>query len=177
MCTKFIGYGTRCKRGVLNMKVSLNSMKWALGLSAILGSVAPICFAAGNEGSGGGAQIESAFRIRAYELISRIAATPAADALCPASTMQDALEGTKIRVVDQLVDPQTHQPITNQKLDAWTTSGEMQLKQASWARFLNFPILVSGKSVDVLILHEVYRATAGKCDDNNFKISDKIFRS
>lgn len=149
-------------------------------LSRILGVLALALLAnsspalAGGADGGGGAQIESAFRLRAYDLISRVGATPTANAVCAASVMQDALDHTRIRVVRQLINPGTHKPITDRDLDAWTVQGDMQLLH-SWARYLNDTATpASGQSIDVLILHEVYRATGGLCDDEYFKISQHI---
>lgn len=124
--------------------------------------------------SGGGAQIEGAFRMRAYELINSISASPKADALCPSDVMRTSLRATKIRIVDELIDPSTNQSLANQNLDAWTVAGDMQLLKTSWMKFLDPASTQVGKSVDVLILHETYRSTKGACDDEGFKISDHI---
>ncbi len=144
-------------------------------LSAVIGIVfSPICFGQGSQ-TGGGAQLESAFRLRGIELISSVANSPAANNQCSYTVMKIGLESTKIRVVDTLIDPSTHFPITNQNLDAWTSPGDMQLLERSWRLFLNSSYVPApmGKSVDTLILHEIYRST-GVCDDENFKISDSV---
>jgi|GEM_PF-6375908 len=123
---------------------------------------------------GGGAQIESAFRLRAYGLIAKIADNAQATQFCSATTLQNALDHAKIDIVRELLNPQTGRPIT-QILDAWTIPGDIQLLQRSWQNLVGTN--ASGntsKSVDQLILHEVYRAT-GSCDDEQFKISDRVF--
>lgn len=150
----------------------------ALCTLAALLAHAPLARAAdpGVGAGGGGAQIESAYRLRAYDLINKIGNVPAADSLCSSDVMLSALESTKIRVVDQLIDLDTNLRIKDQKLDAWTTShlSDMQLLGNKWDSFLNGNVTkFNGRSIDVLALHEVYRATR-TCNDEGFAISDKI---
>ncbi len=142
-------------------------------LSILLIAALPFQAHAGRE-SGGGAQIEGAFRMRAYELINSISVSPKADTLCPADLMRSSLRATKVRVVDELIDPSNGKSLADQNLDAWTVPGDMQLLKPSWAKFLDPANAQTGKSVDVLILHETYRSTGGTCDDEGFKISDHI---
>jgi hypothetical protein len=140
----------------------------------LLLSSTPTLAVTGGNGSGGGARIEGAFRIRAYELIAKVADSPAADALCPAAILKAALEKSEIAVVDKLVDPVSKTPIVDKALDAWTTPGRIQLLQTAWTDFLRLGSNQAERSVDVLILHEVYRATSGLCSDENFAISGKV---
>jgi hypothetical protein len=143
-----------------------------LGLAGLVLTTSP-AFAV-KEG-GGGAQIESAFRLRGTELIAAIAQSPEADKLCSATVMKTGLDGSKIRVVDRLINPVTGKPIVGQDLDAWTTPGDMQLLLSSWDQFFDVDVSHTGKSVDTLILHEIYRTTV-LCNDNNFKISENILK-
>lgn len=145
-----------------------------ISLSLLLAFAIPFQARAVGRESGGGAQIEGAFRMRAYELINSISDSPRADAICPADLMRTSLRATKVRVVDELMDPSTGKSLTSKNLDAWTVPGDMQLLKDSWSRFLDPASSQVGKSVDVLILHETYRSTAGRCDDEGFKISDHI---
>lgn len=144
-----------------------------ISLTILLAATLPLQANAGRE-SGGGAQIEGAFRMRAYELINSISLSPAANSLCPADLMRSSLRATKIRVVDELIDPSSGKTLSSENLDAWTVPGDMQLLKSSWTKFLDPASPQIGKSVDVLILHETYRSTAGSCDDEGFKISDHI---
>ena len=82
---------------------------------------------AGNSVGGGGAQIESAFRLRAGELIQKITKQSQANSICSADLLEKTLSSTKVRVVPHLVDPYTKKAITGQKLDAWTVPGDIQL--------------------------------------------------
>ncbi len=153
-------------------------LAYSLVLTGIL--VNSFCFAQNivNEGSGtsgGGAEIASQFRLRGTDLINAVEQSPAANALCSAQEMRTGLDGTKIRVVDIIINSETNQPVTDQSLDAWTTPGDMQLLRTSWATFFNPTLPNNARSIDTLVLHEIYRAT-GKCDDNNFIISDKILK-
>lgn len=167
----------RCKPVCLAVKRK-SLMKKQMFASLLLGT----CFAltgsnvsfAGADGSGGGAQIAAAFRLRAEGLLMRIEATPAANALCSAELARKALGSTAVRVVDRLIDPTTHKPITDQKLDAWTVPGDIQLRFHSWDWLFNPYSGTDVTATDVLILHEVYRATAGECIDDNFEISQRI---
>lgn len=145
-----------------------------ISLSLLLAFAIPFQARAVGRESGGGAQIEGAFRMRAYELINSISDSPRADALCPADRMRTSLRATKIRVVDELIDPASGKSLATENLDAWTIPGDMQLLKDSWSKFLDPASSQVGKSVDVLILHETYRSTAGRCDDEGFKISDHI---
>ena len=125
--------------------------------------------------SGGGAEIESAFRLRGTELIRAITGNPVAEAKCSTQVMQASLEKSKIRIVDVLVNTDTGLKITHQKLDAWTKVGDIQLLSESWEKFFTERRLQNGKSVDALILHEIYRST-GICDDESFKISANVMQ-
>lgn len=127
----------------------------------------------GTVGGGGGAHIEAAFRLRAQTLIGQIENSPSASALCAAADMREALK-SKIRVVDQLIDSATGQPPKETNLDAWTVPGDLQLLKTSWEKFFKAEEVKTGRSVDVLVLHEIYRATKS-CNDEQFAISDKIF--
>lgn len=143
-------------------------------VTLLLSSTPTLAADIGGNGSGGGARIESAFRIRAYELISKISDSPAADALCSATVLKTALESSEIAVVDKLVDPVSKSPIVDKALDAWTTPGKIQLLQTAWIDFLKLGSNQAERSVDVLILHEIYRATNGICNDEKFAISGKV---
>lgn len=150
-------------------------LKNITGLMALLLVVPALSHARGGDGSGGGAQIESAFRTRAAGLIDRISRSSAADALCSANTLQATLDSARIDIVDQLIDPQTHRQVTRPNLDAWTTPGYIQLLKGPWTHYVDPAAIVTGRSVDVLILHELFRATGGACLDDNFVNTDRIF--
>lgn len=137
-----------------------------LSLGLLLGATA----FAGSGTSGGGARIESMFRVRAYELISKVGRSPGAESLCSSAAMREALETSTVRVVDTLMDGDT---TVDRALDAWTVPGDIQLKTASWEKYAVGDRAPEDKSLDGLIIHEVYRAT-GTCDDNRFVISQKV---
>jgi len=151
-------------------------MKSLKNILLVLVSALPLlAHARGGESGGGGAQIESAFRIRARDLISQIDHNSAANALCSSQVLLAALDNTDIRVVDKLAGA-TH----DGSFDAWTVPGsagkpgKMQLLKSSWDGFVNnTSATFAGHSVDILILHEVYRATQS-CNDERFVLSDQI---
>ncbi len=157
-------------------------MKRSLGL--ICGTIAVVSLLAvsmpafagspGAKEGGGGAQIEAAFRLRGYSMIADIADNPRANLMCPATLLRHALDHSTIKIVDQLVNPYTGKPVSPM-LDAWTIPGYIQLKQSSWEFLVSpfAPPYVHGRSVNMLILHELYRAT-GRCNDNNFRISERV---
>jgi hypothetical protein len=129
----------------------------------------------GTSVGGGGAQIEASFRLKAYGLIQRIGEKADANALCSAQVMRAALDQTKISVVPKLIDPATGKPIAL-ILDAWTVPNHIQLLQESWQNMIgvySHPFRLK-ESVEVLILHEIYRST-GTCDDDRFTISQKAY--
>ncbi|MGZ6468719.1 MAG: hypothetical protein ACXWQJ_15575 [Bdellovibrionota bacterium] len=128
--------------------------------------------AEGPSGSGGGALIEAAFRLRAGQLIAKIATSPEANQLCSADLMAGSFQKTKIRVVDELIDPSTGKAPVDTNLDAWTIPGDMQLKK-EWQEFFRHSEAREGRSLDILILHEIYRTTK-TCNDDQFAISEKI---
>ena len=143
---------------------------------------APIAAFSGTNSSGGGNQIKTEFRLRANNLISRIATVPAANELCPIPMMREGLKA-EIRVVDQLIDPSTNQPPTEPNLEAWTSKEDIQLLRDPWQLKLLQPVNpLFVPSIETLILHEVYRATksllpatqADLCDDDRYQISEKI---
>ncbi len=97
-----------------------------------------------------------------------------ANSACSSTTLQNGLEHTQIRIVDHLSDPNTHQPLDDKNLDAWTIPGDMQLLLSSWSRFFDPQgYVTSGRGVNTLVLHEVYRTT-GTCNDDNFRLSEKV---
>lgn len=122
---------------------------------------------------GGGAHIESQFRIRARELVNAATALESANLLCPSAALKTALTSS-IRVVKEVSDPKGRCKST-QELDACTYPGDIQLKQATWERLFSQPqTKIGSRGLDALILHEMYRAAKG-CDDDNFAITDKVF--
>jgi hypothetical protein len=151
------------------MKVSL----W-LGLLAWLTLTNPAHAELGDGTRGGGAQIEAAFRLRAIELIQSVANSSEADRICPAETMSKGIQATKIAIVDELVDPDTGKPLNGRNLDAWASPGLLQLLRNTWAAYLDPFKNGSPKSVDALVLHEVYRTTGGRCSDDDFLISSRV---
>lgn len=129
---------------------------------------------AGNEGSGGGSEIESTFRLRASILIDEVAKSREADKLCSSENLRSSLDKTRIEIVEKLINPATHRPVSR-SLDAWTSPGEIQLLRSSWVSYFDSSYIPSnGKSIDALILHEVYRATAGKCLDDRFVLTSRV---
>lgn len=125
---------------------------------------------------GGGAQIESAFRIQGYALISKIANNREANAFCDAGTLQSALDDSDVRIVDKLVDPSSSKPVPA-NLDAWTVKSDIQLLKGPWQSYFDpkTPVSPKDRSLGALIIHEIYRAT-GTCDDDHFKITDRVFQ-
>lgn len=127
----------------------------------------------GGDGSGGGTQIESAFRLRAYEMIGMVRASHDANALCANELLLTTINTTRIDVVDALMSD--GQPIRDRNFDAYTTPLHIQLLKPSWKGFFEAPSApVRGRSVDALILHETLRATGGACDDEGFVLSTRM---
>lgn len=120
---------------------------------------------------GGGAQLEAAFRLRATELIQSVSNSTEAAQLCPAEALRTGLDATQILIVDELTDPETGKPIAGRKLDAWANPGQLQLLRSAWTAYLDPFQSNPAKSVDALILHELYRTTSGHCNDDDFRLS------
>ena len=130
----------------------------------------------GGSNGGGGAQIESAFRLRANELIAKVAANPTANALCTATAMKEALLNTTIRVTKEIDDPRGRCK-ADQLFDACSYPGDMQLKHDSWLRFFDeTKTRPEDRSVEALILHEVYRVTRD-CNDEGFRLTDEALKA
>lgn len=134
----------------------------------------------GNSNGGGGAQIESFFRVRAYSLISKISLNSEANGFCDSSTLENALDNSEVRIVKQLsVDSESikESKLDPSNLDAWTKKGDIQLLKSSWSEFFKANSLIdrNNRSLDALIIHEIYRAT-GSCQDNHFKITDRVYQ-
>ena len=145
-----------------------------LTVMSLLTLANPIAALAGGGSDGGGAQIESAFRLRAYALIQEVSANSEAKELCSPALMKATLERTNIKVVNQLTNTANNQVITDQNLDAWTGGSVIQLKESSWQKFLNDPeTKINGRTIDALTLHEIFRATES-CNDERFVLSDQM---
>lgn len=145
--------------------------KW-LGLFVLLVIFAPQSDAQRSRVGNGGARLESVFRRQAYQLISDIGNRPAADAVCAAVVMKEALEGAEIDVVDTLIDKATGLPPEKPNLEAWTVPGHIQLLKEPWTRYMANQSSID-EGVRILIAHEIYRATK-ICDDNTGQISQKL---
>lgn len=128
---------------------------------------------AGIKEGGSGSFIESAFRIRARELVEAVARHPSADKLCPVEAMRTALT-SPIRVVKELKDPSDRCKV-NEETDACTYPGDFQLKFEPWDKMFSQPLTkVGSRGLDATILHEVYRASKG-CDDDHYVITDQVY--
>jgi hypothetical protein len=121
---------------------------------------------------GGGNEIEGAFRWRANAMIADLEKLPSSSSLCSAKTLRKSLDATKIRVVENLQVPAGYD---NGVLDAFTAPGDMQLLRNSWHDFLNPNHTHVGMPVDMLIMHEVFRATGAACPDDKFARTEKLF--
>lgn len=128
---------------------------------------------AGREG-GGGSRIETAFRLRAYEIIQRIEKQELANKMCSAERLRTSLDKTRIRLRSKLKDPKGNCS-SQELLEACTYKHDMQLLEVKWATHLSPAATPEMREiVDALILHELYRAT-GTCNDDNYILTTKAF--
>ncbi len=135
----------------------------------------------GSQGRGGGSRVAGAFRLRAYEIIKRISLNPNAEMLCASSVMIQALGNSEVRVVPDLIDLVTKLSVNDPRLkkpseflDAWSMPGDIQLLN-TWKDFVDAEKSKEGDSVDLLVLHEIYRSTGNVClDERNLRSTQVI---
>lgn len=143
----------------------MKTLKYLIFAMAVITSAAH----AGREG-GGGSQIETVFRLRAVGIIDRIKGQQDADKLCSAKTLRAALDKTKVRLREKIIDKRGNCS-KQELLEACTYKHDIQLLEVKWATHLS-PAATpeTRESVDAFILHELYRAT-GSCNDDNYVLT------
>lgn len=147
-------------RMMIAATISFSSLVGGLAYAKNTDGRTVVLAANGNSSGGGGSELEAKFRIDLVgELITKVRKHKSANLLCSADLLQETMNSTQVRFVDRLVDPTTHQPLMDQKLDAYTVPGDIQLLLSSWTQFLTSGYRSSSRPVQALALHEVYRAT------------------
>lgn len=114
---------------------------------------------------GGGSDLAGIFRSLAEDLFDRL--DDMGQSEVDTSKLEASLDSTRIEPVSILKDPNSGDPIPNQRfMLAWGTPGLIQLKVKVFEK-----VMKESESIDHHILHEICRASNGYCDDEGYRIS------